>query len=85
MTETETTEKGISCTKCGCRDLRVLQTKRHTGGKIMRKRQCRNCGRVLITYEAPAGQIIDPPCLADLTPEQRENFWTRFADFFRRR
>lgn len=82
MAETET-EKGIRCPGCGCRDLPVTRTTQAAGGKIMRKRKCRNCKREFPTYEAPAGQVIDPPCMADFTPEQREKFWSKFFDYFR--
>ena len=47
--------RGILCPDCGCRDLRVLRTERQPGGRIMRRRACRHCGRRVTTYERPAG------------------------------
>lgn len=43
--------KGIACPKCGCRDLRVFQTRKHAGGKVVRIRLCRYCQRKIITTE----------------------------------
>lgn len=43
-------QRGLVCRKCGCRDLRVKYT-RHRDGSIMRRRVCRNCGRLVTTYE----------------------------------
>lgn len=41
---------GIRCPSCGCQDLRVIYT-RHRRGRIVRRRECRYCGRRLLTYE----------------------------------
>jgi len=41
---------GIACRRCGCRDLRVLYTRRQ-GERIMRRRACRHCGERTTTYE----------------------------------
>jgi len=43
--------RGIECPRCGCRHLRVIYTRRAIGGRIMRRRECRNCGRRMTTYE----------------------------------
>ncbi len=45
-----TREKGLSCPKCGCRDLRTYYT-RPKEDYILRKRICRNCGREVMTRE----------------------------------
>ena len=46
---------GLVCSRCGCADLRVLNT-RHMMGRVVRYRVCRNCGRRATTYEVmPAG------------------------------
>lgn len=42
--------KGPSCPDCGCAHLPVLYT-RHRGGRTVRVRECRNCGRRIHTTE----------------------------------
>lgn len=42
---------GVACRRCGCRHLPVYYTRRQNGC-IMRVRECRNCGRRLVTREA---------------------------------
>jgi len=44
-------QRGLVCPKCGCEHFRVIYTRRTWGGKIMRSRECRHCGRRVITYE----------------------------------
>jgi len=44
---------GGACRHCGCRHLPVYYTRSRPDGVIMRRRQCRNCGR-LTTYERRA-------------------------------
>jgi hypothetical protein len=41
---------GIPCTRCGCRDLRVVTTRRKES-VIERYRQCRHCGWSIRTRE----------------------------------
>jgi transcriptional regulator NrdR family protein len=41
---------GLSCPKCGCRDLRAYYT-RAKRDYILRKRICRHCGHEVITRE----------------------------------
>jgi hypothetical protein len=41
---------GLACRACGCRHLEVVYTRPHPGG-ILRRRQCRHCGRRLTTVE----------------------------------
>lgn len=48
---------GIECPKCGCRHFRVLYTRPIPKSKIMRKRECRDCGRRVVTYESPVTQF----------------------------
>lgn len=45
------TSRGIECPSCGCRVFFVVYTRRTWGGRIMRRRECRNCGRRITTYE----------------------------------
>ncbi len=44
-------QRGLVCPKCGCEHFRVVYTRRAPGGKIVRSRECRHCGRRVITYE----------------------------------
>lgn len=43
---------GLECPRCGCNDFHVLSTRRTSGGKLIRRRQCRYCGRRMTTYES---------------------------------
>jgi transcriptional regulator NrdR family protein len=42
--------KGLTCPQCGCRHFSVVYT-RPRAEKIVRRKQCRNCGRHVLTYE----------------------------------
>lgn len=46
--------RGLGCV-CGCRDLRVVYTRPTWGNRIMRRRECRHCGRRMTTWEHPGG------------------------------
>lgn len=52
---TEEVPKGLVCRTCGCRHFRVLYTRRAWGGRLLRRRTCRHCGRRITTYEQPIG------------------------------
>jgi len=41
---------GIVCHGCGCRHFLVVYTRRERG-RIVRRRECRHCGRRITTYE----------------------------------
>ena len=43
--------RGIACPGCGCGHIRVLYTRRALGGRLLRRRECRHCGRRVTTYE----------------------------------
>jgi transcriptional regulator NrdR family protein len=43
--------RGLVCPRCGCGHFRVIYTRRVQGGRIVRRRECRNCGRRITTYE----------------------------------
>ncbi len=47
--------RGLECPRCGCGHFRVLYTRRAWGGRILRRRECRHCGRRMTTYEREAG------------------------------
>lgn len=46
--------RGLVCPRCGCQHFRVIYTRRALGGKVVRSRECRHCGRRVITYERVA-------------------------------
>jgi len=70
------TEKGIRCRGCGCGHFSVVKTTRAPRNRVMRKRECRHCGQILVTYEAAAGEQLGGE-LDELTPKQRESLLTR--------
>ncbi len=43
---------GLECRGCGCRDWRVVKT-RQGDGMVLRRRECRNCGKRITTFEQP--------------------------------
>lgn len=43
--------KGLECRECGCRHFRVVYTRPAWGGRIMRRCECRNCGKRMTTWE----------------------------------
>lgn len=51
---TFTHKRGLECPKCGCGHFRVLYTRRAVAGKLLRRRECRYCGRRITTYEQSA-------------------------------
>lgn len=46
----DTRSSGLACPKCGCRHLPVVYTRPRDNG-ILRARQCRHCGKRIITRE----------------------------------
>lgn len=50
-------EKGIECTVCGCRHFSVIYTRPQPSGSIVRRRECRNCGKRVTTVERPIGSV----------------------------
>jgi len=61
IVEKKSEKRGIECPRCGCRHFRVLYlsacghaqagTRRAWGGRILRRRECRHCGRRVTTQE----------------------------------
>lgn len=51
VTPAEAEPKGLVCAKCGCRHFRVIYLKRLPKGVLMRRRECRHCGRRVCTRE----------------------------------
>lgn len=46
---------GIMCPRCGCRHFEVLETRKVFGARIRRRRECRHCGRRIVTHEKLGG------------------------------
>ena len=46
--------RGLIGPQCGCEHFRVIYTRPALGGKVVRSRECRHCGRRVITYEQVA-------------------------------
>lgn len=42
---------GLVCRACGCQHFRVVYVKHRPGGVVLRRRECRHCGRRVITRE----------------------------------
>jgi len=42
---------GLGCRRCGCQHFYVVYTRRAPGGKLIRRRECRNCGQRMTTVE----------------------------------
>ncbi|MBN2377050.1 MAG: hypothetical protein JXD22_11655 [Sedimentisphaerales bacterium] len=45
------TEKGLVCRGCGCRQFTVVYTRESWGNTVIRRRECRNCGKRILTKE----------------------------------
>jgi transcriptional regulator NrdR family protein len=56
MAEREKEGYGLECRACGCRHLLVVYTRRGSGNRLVRRRECRHCGRRMTTWEKLAGQ-----------------------------
>ena len=46
--------KGLVCRVCGGQSFRVIYTRRADGGRLMRRRECKRCGRRFTTWESAA-------------------------------
>ncbi len=46
---------GLACPRCGCRHFHVIYTRARWGGRIVRRRECRHCGRRVTTTERVTG------------------------------
>jgi transcriptional regulator NrdR family protein len=55
-TESNTTRLvGLSCLRCGHQQLRVVYTRPAPDGKVVRRRECRQCGARVTTWERAIG------------------------------
>jgi transcriptional regulator NrdR family protein len=48
-------DAGLRCWKCGGYRFRVIYTRAAAGGKIIRRRVCRECGTRITTWEKMIG------------------------------
>lgn len=48
-------QRGLQCPKCGSGRWRVVYTRPRPGGRLVRRRECRNCGKAVITTERVIG------------------------------
>ena len=46
-----TPEGGLTCRKCGCGHFRTIYTRKSGKGRILRRRECRYCGKRVTTIE----------------------------------
>ena len=44
-------QRGLVCRHCGCKHFRVIYTRPAWGGRLVRRRECRHCGRRMTTWE----------------------------------
>ena len=47
--------RGLECRRCGCRHFFVIYTRRASGGRLIRRRECRYCGKRITTSEKQVG------------------------------
>ncbi|MHB1158517.1 MAG: NrdR family transcriptional regulator [Phycisphaerales bacterium] len=47
----------MACPKCGCQHFHVIYTRPGSGGKLIRRRECRHCGRRMTTWEKSIGAM----------------------------
>jgi len=47
--------RGLECRQCGSKHFRVIYTRSAWGGRILRRRECRHCGRRMTTWEKTSG------------------------------
>lgn len=52
--EPSTDVRGLECPECGCRHFYVIYTRRRQD-RIVRRRQCRHCGRLVLSVERLIG------------------------------
>jgi len=52
---TEAAPKGLVCRACGCRHFEVIYTRPGSDNRIIRRRECRHCGKRVTTSERVMG------------------------------
>jgi transcriptional regulator NrdR family protein len=48
-------QRGIACSNCGCAHFYTTHTEPLPDGRIRRRKQCRHCGKKVITFESGNG------------------------------
>lgn len=48
-TQNPTNQRGLRCPKCGCGHFRVIYARAKADGRIIRRRECRYCGKRITT------------------------------------
>jgi hypothetical protein len=48
-------KRGLECRYCGRKHFHVMYTRRGAGDKLIRRRECRHCGKRMTTWERPIG------------------------------
>ena len=48
-------KRGLECCNCGCRDFHAIYARHDRGGKLIRRRDCRDSGKRMTTWERPIG------------------------------
>jgi len=48
-------QRGLECRNCGCKHFRVIYARPYRGGCLVRRRECRHCGRRITTWEKAIG------------------------------
>jgi len=56
---TKSDERGLRCRYCGHTKFRVIYTRAAFGARIVRRRQCRRCGKRVTTWEKMSGLATD--------------------------
>lgn len=46
---------GLVCRVCGCQHFRVVYVKHRPDGVVLRRRECRHCGKRTLTRETQVG------------------------------
>lgn len=47
--------RGLRCRRCGCGHFRVIYTRAAADGKLVRRRECRDCATRVTTWERVIG------------------------------
>ena len=55
QTKPDREPRGLECPRCGCGHFYVIYTRQAGRGRIVRRRECRHCGRRVTTREAIVG------------------------------
>ena len=54
-TDKQEETRGLQCPRRECGHFHVVYTRLAAGGRTMRRRRCRHCGRRITTYEQSIG------------------------------